>query len=271
MFKAENFGEPWLEDLVLPFPCEVHHCFPRRQPDPDRFSVLVHYTEPRQLKAQNKDVLDYAGCFNLILTNEEDLLHLPNAMFALFGGCWVTSIPSSKRFELSFLYSNGIGSESLFSGYQIRRQIWQDQNLIKLPKLFYTSIKRPPVSIENLNPYPFDSKDALFESMFSLVVENEFQKHYFTEKIIDAFRTYTVPIYFGTPNIGHYFDLSGIIVAHSTDEAIVLINNLKPDDYWARMSAMVRNFELAERYIHLLETIKRYISEGYRLNRRRSK
>lgn len=48
MFEAENFGVGWL-NLVLPFPGEIHHCSARRQPDPQRFPVLSHDTEPRPL------------------------------------------------------------------------------------------------------------------------------------------------------------------------------------------------------------------------------
>lgn len=263
MFKAENFGVGWL-DLSFPFPCEIHHCVAKRQPDPGRFSVLTHYTEPRPLKWPIDQVRQYAGLFDLILTNEEALLDLPNAQFALFGGCWIKEAPRAKRFELSFLYSNGVGAEQHFAGYRARRAIWEAQEQITLPKAFYTSSMRPPERVENLAPYPFDSKTPLFESMFSVIVENDDQPHYFTEKIVDALRTHTVPLYFGAPNIGKYFDMEGILAFQTAEELVQAANALTPDDYWRRMPAMVRNFQIAEHYLDLLRNMERYVKEGFR-------
>ena len=106
---------------------------------------------------------------------------------------------TTKRFELSFLYSNGVGAESSTAGYRARRAIWEAQEQITLPKAFLHLQHAPPSAWENLAPYPFDSKTPLFESMFSVIVENDDQPHYFTEKIVDALRTHTVPLYFGAP------------------------------------------------------------------------
>ena len=46
-------------------------------------ACLTHYTEPRPLKWPIDQVRQYAASFDLILTNEEALLDLPNAQFAL--------------------------------------------------------------------------------------------------------------------------------------------------------------------------------------------
>ena len=264
MFKAENFGESWI-NLVFPFPCEIHHCAPRMQPDPASFSVLVHYTEPRQFKCPNDVVRESSTIFDLILTNEEELLNLPNARFALFGGSWVKSHPDSKFYDVSFLYSNGAGIEQHLSGYRDRRQIWNCREHITIPNRFFTSTKRPPVGIQEFNPYPYLDKTGLFESMFSIIVENEYQENYFTEKIIDAFRTYTVPIYFGSNNIGMYFNTKGIIIPESVDHMITLINRLTVSDYWSRIYAMDENYHRSERYWDELGQLGRYVEEGHRL------
>ena len=258
----ENFGVEWLE-LSLSFPCEIHHCFARAKPDPFRFSVLNHYTEPRALKWSCDQVRSYASLFDLVLTNEDSLLDLPNAVLALFGGCWISDLPGLKRFEISFLYSNGIGSEQHFAGYRARRQIWNSQQQIAMPRSFYTSVWRPPESVECLNPFPAATKTLLFESMFSVVVENDFEPNWFTEKIVDAFRAYSVPIYFGASNIGKYFDEAGIIVVQDTAEFIEITRRLTADDYWLRMPSMVQNFVTASRYMDVRENLKNYVQEAF--------
>lgn len=262
MFKVENFGVDWIE-ISLPFPCEIHHCFARAQPDPRRFRVLSHFTEPRALKWSCDEVRAYAGLFDLILTNDERLLDLPNSVLSLFGSCWVTTFPVAKRFEISFLYSNGVGSEQYFAGYRMRRQIWNSQQQIAIPRAFYTSVLRPPESVGFLNPFPGASKELLFESMFSVIVENEAEPNWFTEKIIDAFRTYTVPIYFGAPNIGDYFDLAGIIVTKDSEGFLEITRGLTVGDYWSRMASMHRNFEFSRRYMDVLGNIKTHVQEAF--------
>ncbi len=258
MIKVENFGESWI-DFELPFACEVHHCFPRQQPSPDRYSVLNHYTEPRPLKAASEDVRRYHGAFNLILTNEESLLDLPNVRFSLFGGKWVSRVPQTKSFGVSFLYSNGIGNEQLFSGYRDRRAIWNRKNEIRIQKSFYTSTKRPPADIVDPNPYPYLLKDQLFDSMFSIIVENAYEPHYFTEKLIDAFSTYTVPIYLGADNISRYFRPEGMIIPKSLDDMIEIINSLSAEDYWRRLPALVENRELSSRFWDQVGTLRENI------------
>jgi hypothetical protein len=262
MYKAETFDEDWLS-LDLPFPAEVHHCTVKRQPDRTKYRVLTHYTEPRPLKISNDQVRSHADLFDLILTNEDSLLDLPNAKFALFGGCWIKKVPTIKRFELSFLYSNGIGMETLFSGYRMRRAVWQARDRLTLPTSFYTSIVRPPQRIDDPAPYPFRDKSPLFDSMFSVIIENDAQSHYFTEKIIDAIRSYTVPIYFGAPNIGSYFNIDGIIPFETPDNLIDVVQSLSPESYWQRMFAMVENFDLAQSYLDPVENLKHQIIDAF--------
>jgi len=99
--------------------------------------------------------------------------------------------------------------------------------------------------------------------MFSVVVENDFEANWFTEKIVDAFRTYTVPIYLGAPKIGRYFDEGGIIIVKDADELIGATNRLTVEDYWLRMPAMSRNYEAAQPYMNLLENLRTYIQEAF--------
>jgi hypothetical protein len=101
--------------------------------------------------------------------------------------------------------------------------------------------------------------------MYSVIVENSFEPNFFTEKIIDALRTYTVPIYFGSPNIGKYFVSAGIIVVQKSEEFIEITRRLSVEDYWLRMPSMVRNFHAARSYIDILENLKNYIQDAFAL------
>ena len=84
--------------------------------------------------------------------------------------------------------------------------------------------------------------------MFSVVLENDQYDDYFTEKILDCFATGIVPIYWGTKNIGDYFNTDGIIQVPKNVESInSLVNSLTPSMYYDRMDAIKDNFERVKR------------------------
>ncbi len=53
---------------------------------------------------------------------------------------------------------------------------------------------------------PIENKiEALQPYEYSIAIENSFVKDYFTEKLFECFLTYTLPIYYGCPNLEKYF------------------------------------------------------------------
>jgi hypothetical protein len=53
---------------------------------------------------------------------------------------------------------------------------------------------------------PIDEKwDALIDYRYSIAIENQVRANVITEKILDPYLTYTLPIYHGAPNIQDYF------------------------------------------------------------------
>ena len=90
--------------------------------------------------------------------------------------------------------------------------------------------------------------DVLTPYAFSIAMENERSEDYFTEKIIDCFLTGTVPIYYGTPNIGNYFNSKGILTFESHQDLIELINGLSFEKYNELQEAVLENFNIAQDY-----------------------
>lgn len=105
---------------------------------------------------------------------------------------------------------------------------------------------------------PFQSKlEPLKDYEFSICILNTRMNNYFTEILLDCFRLGTVPIFWGCPNIGDYFDLSGMETFSTPEDLLKVIQNLKPyDDY---MEGIVNNFELCKPYIHTDDYIARII------------
>ena len=85
----------------------------------------------------------------------------------------------------------------------------------------------------------FDKKEsALNDYMFSITIENDSYETYWSEKILDCFATGTIPVYYGAPDIGDYFNMNGIILL--TEEFD--INSLTPSEYFKRIDAVEDNF-----------------------------
>jgi hypothetical protein len=97
---------------------------------------------------------------------------------------------------------------------------------------------------------PIDYKlDGLKEYKFHIVVENTKRDYWFTEKLIDCFVTGTVPIYWGCPSIGDFFDTNGMIIFDNVEELVDIINNLSIDDYIKRLESIKNNFNKSKKYL----------------------
>ena len=79
---------------------------------------------------------------------------------------------------------------------------------------------------------PFEKKEAgLAPYQFSVIIENCREPAYFSEKLLDCFLCWSIPIYWGAPNVGQYFDLRGMIVCQNAKEVQAAITTLSSSDY----------------------------------------
>jgi len=94
--------------------------------------------------------------------------------------------------------------------------------------------------------------EAYRDFAFSLAIENHNQQNYFSEKLMDCLLTGTIPIYSGCLDIGRYFNVDGMILFDTAEEAKNIINNLNLGEYSDKIDAVRENFELAKKYIDSL-------------------
>lgn len=109
---------------------------------------------------------------------------------------------------------------------------------------------------------PIENKiTALQDYRFSIIIENEKIDNWFTEKIIDCLMTGTIPVYWGCPNIGDYFDTRGFVIINSIDELISKKNIFKETTYSEMLPYIKINFELAKKYIDFWLRIEEEINK----------
>lgn len=93
---------------------------------------------------------------------------------------------------------------------------------------------------------PVDRKvEALRDYRFSLIIENTREQFWVTEKLIDAFLTGTIPIYWGAPVVREIFDVDGILFFNDIDDLEGVLRMATAEEYDRRRSAVLQNYELA--------------------------
>jgi len=95
-------------------------------------------------------------------------------------------------------------------------------------------------------------EEGLCDYMFSIAIENASYETYFTEKLLDCFATGTIPVYYGAPNIGDYFNKDGII---DLNEEF----NVSDEIYYSKMDAIKDNLERTKK----MEILEDFIWENY--------
>jgi hypothetical protein len=68
--------------------------------------------------------------------------------------------------------------------------------------------------------------------------------------LIDCFLSGVVPIYWGCPSIGVFFNTSGIISFTHPRDLKSILTSIGADDYKTRHAAIEENHVLAQRYVY---------------------
>ena len=214
------------------------------------------------------------NAYDGIFTCEKELVEKHEKIHFCFAG---SNLPWTKKenykiYDKSKLVSFIASSKLMCSGHQFRHdlherfkkrdddaksieyqgKVWKKANesLIDV----YGSILGKPFGYNPGCHLPFnapdwhDKSEALNDYMFSVVLENDQYDDYFTEKITDCFATGTIPVYWGTKNIGDYFNINGIIqIDRDVERVNSIVNSLTPSLYYDRMDAIKDNFERVQK------------------------
>jgi len=176
--------------------------------------------------------------FNLfegIFTFDVELLNISEKFVLIpLGGCWINEnerFITEKNKLISMIYSN----KKHLVGHKLRHDISNQINGID----FYGSGYKPIIN----------KSEALKEYMFSITIENCKKDFYFSEKLIDCFITGTIPIYWGCPSIGNFFNEKGIIVFNNIDDLKDILKDIDKKYYDERKKYILENYEICKNYL----------------------
>lgn len=180
-------------------------------------------------------IKDNYHLFDMVFTNNKELLDIGDKFkFVPTGGCWIKPedhyvYPKSKK--ISMITSDKYWTD----GHKMRLSIMEKFKEID----FYG---------RSINPINY-KLDGLKDYRFSVVAENTKKDYYFTEKLIDCFMTGTIPIYWGCPSIGNYFDERGMIIFDTLEDLEKIMWWASPEIYNLKLEYVRKNFEIAKDYL----------------------
>lgn len=180
----------------------------------------------------------YMDCYEYIFTWSEELCELHDRIKWIPGsGSWIREPQIYPKNKLVSIISS---NNSFLPGHQDRLHMVEQLK------------EYAPLFGRGFNEVEF-KEEALADYMFSVAIEN--MDNWFTEKLLDCFLCGTVPIFYGTPNIGKWFNTDGIITLDDGFD----IEELTEDMYHERKEAIEDNFNRALK----MEVVEDFIWENY--------
>ena len=191
--------------------------------------------EPRSMIEKSYEfVYDHPEYFRYIFTHDSQLLTLPNARMLNWADVWLTT-DSEKNLGISLVTS----PKDWCPLHHARLQLYhffKDKNYVDC---FYGDWNNP--DIQNIKP-----QDYLEHYKYSIVIENDIDDFWFTEKILNCFSTKTIPIYVGAGQIKELFNPDGIIQVNDWHLIPDVVQVLDVNDYYNHLDAINENFKLVE-------------------------
>lgn len=196
--------------------------------------------EPPSLSRTHYDkVIEYQDEFDYVLSFWKPYLEQfgDKGLFYAMGGSWIAPIIQGikeKSKDVCIIVSQKKGAV----GHRMRHSTVEHLS------------ERLGIDVFGRGYKPFESKARILAPYrYAIVIESWSGHDHFSEKLIDALSVGCVPIYHGCPDIGRFFNKSGILTFDMLSELEhILINVCSKHDYEMRFDAIQANFEACKEY-----------------------
>ncbi|EEX09951.1 conserved hypothetical protein [Ruegeria lacuscaerulensis ITI-1157] len=220
---GKTVGDLAATDHLIMYPNSTVHLRLRRG---TRARISLMMGEPSAIHGKHDRMLRWTWRrFFRVFTFHDVLLEsLPNAVFLPYG---VTQVPDWRDLDVTKSRSCSLiaSAKRDLEGHQLRHAV-----------IDWARDAGADVDIMGRGYKPFERKsDGLAPYRYSVIIENVRERNYFSEKLTDAILCATVPIYWGCPNIGDFFDTSGMILCDSQADIQRAIRSASEDDYQSRL------------------------------------
>lgn len=249
LIQVKSFGTLRPETL---YSKDVSLSFDTIQHAPESEIKVLVQIEPPEIINRTDLFIKHKNDFDLILTWDEKILReCENSKKFIFGTCWIDekNFNPKKEDEISFIMSG----KNQAPGHRIRHAFWNVYGGKENINGFRLNKYRTPPRIE--------SKNILFDkAKYHITIENTKRVNWVTEKIIDCFATKTIPIYYGCPNIGEFFNEKGIISFNDLDELDGILNKITPEFYDEISEVLEENYQKSKQYYDFHKRVEKEIN-----------
>jgi hypothetical protein len=194
----------------------------------------------------------YKEKFKYIFTHDKRIVELDPDFFKFTLPNAMPWIKQKNIYEKNKLCSFIVSNKVMTDGHKFR---------LKVLNKYYNKVDHFGRGFDKTLPWTYNHNGieesgklfALQDYYFSFAFENDNYDSIFCEKITDCFVTGTIPIFWGTPNIGDYFDKNGIIIFDDNFN----FDELTPELYYSKKESIKNNFQAsidllsAEDYIYV--------------------
>ena len=196
--------------------------------------------EPRAIVPEAYEYVEkHYDEFKYVFTGDDELLKLPNAKPIIWGSVWYRCENPQKTKLISMVCSD----KEMCDLHKERKRIarkYKDKIDV------YGTIDGGEYVDDNIH------KDYMYE----VVIENDIQDIWFTEKICNCLANKTIPIYYGARDIYKFFDTKTIIRCESIEELEYTIECIldRQEEYEAfykfveKNKLLDKNYELSKQY-----------------------
>lgn len=176
--------------------------------------------------------------------------------FCPYAGTWVNQNDWGIKPKTK-LCSMLIGSKMATEGHRIRHEIASMIGANGFEFVDFYGVKGEPLGYGQQTKYK-----VLQDYCFSIVTETCRENNLFTEWLLDCFAFGTIPIFWGAPNIGEFFDYHGVLSFETVDQLEKILEWIEPKHWKNRLFPIYSNLIRLADYAITEDWIYQNVLEG---------
>lgn len=239
--EHHRYGPGFFEDM-RPEPGEKYTeiFYDQATMDCQNKNAVAVLLEPRALVSDAYEYVEsHPDNFKYIFTHDSRILKNDNARLLNWSNVWLTT-DSEKTKNISICSS----WKDWCPLHKARLELAREFDYPGSGVDCFGNFREPPGSEAWTDP-----RDYLEHYKFSIVIENDIDDYWITEKVLNCFATKTVPIYVGSPKISGMFNPLGIIQvpADAWENIPLIISKINADaQYKYCLPGVEDNYKLVE-------------------------
>lgn len=216
--------------------------------------TLLVTTEPSSIRLYGHHYLhQYAY---VITSQEPEHINHPGAIYSQPGLRWFYGIGGDRSITYDEIAADDVSDKpGLISTVCSVKQQRHTRHQLRYRFTEYLHERLPELDIFGRGVRPIaDKAEAVWPYQYHIAIENHFNRHHITEKLMDVYLGNALPIYAGAPNAVEYFPADSFVFIDLSDFEVAL----------ARIQQAIDNNEYEHR-LSAIQEAKRLVLNKYNL------